>query len=245
MNDTQHIVVVGASSAIAHDTSRLYAKEGARFTLVGRNLQKLESCKKDLIARGAGEVTLLEQDFSKPFESQNLLGQIQKPIHTTLVAHGILGDQEKLLQCSKSRKELFQTNTMSVIEFTSELIEPMKDQGYGNIAIISSVAGDRGRQSNFFYGTSKAALTAFASGLRNYLNPFKVHVMTVNPGFVSTPMTADIEQGPLFASSKVVARDIKRGLEKRRNILYTPGFWRYIMLIIRNIPENIFKRLKL
>jgi len=243
--EKKHVVLVGANSAIAEETARLYARQGASLTLLARNPDKLEACGADLLARGAEDVRICITDFNSPTVEDDLISQIQFPVHVLIVAHGILGDQSKLLKDSHARVELMQTNFLSIVDLLSRLIEPFSQQGFGSIAVISSVAGDRGRQSNFYYGASKAALTAFCSGLRNSLFSKGVHVMTVLPGFVATPMTAHLPQGPLFASPRKIAQEIVHGLNRKRDVLYTPFFWRYIMFIVKMIPEKIFKRLKL
>jgi short-subunit dehydrogenase len=127
----------------------------------------------------------------------------------------------------------------------SILANYFEKRGEGTLAAISSVAGDRGRQSNYVYGTAKAAVNAYLQGLRNRLYSKGVHVLTIKPGFVDTPMTAHLKQGPLFASVDQVARDIVKAIEKKKCIIYTPWFWRWIMLVIRLIPESLFRRLKL
>ena len=111
--------------------------------------------------------------------------------------------------------------------------------------VISSVAGDRGRQSNYVYGSAKAAVTTFLQGLRNRLHPAGVQVLTVKPGFVDTPMTSAFPKGPLWASPEQIARGIHRAIQKRKDVVYLPGFWRLIMRVIREIPEAVFKRLSL
>ena len=127
----------------------------------------------------------------------------------------------------------------------SLLANYFEKRGEGTLAAISSVAGDRGRQSNYVYGTAKAAVNTYLQGLRNRLYSKGVHVLTIKPGFVDTPMTAHLRQGPLFASADRVARDIVKAIEKKKCIIYTPWFWRWIMLLIRLIPEPVFRRLKL
>lgn len=243
--EKKHLVLFGASSAVAMAVARIYAKEGASFTLIGRQHEKLESCQKDLLVRGASQAKICLADFSDPKLDESLIKQIEFPVHILIVAHGVLGEQNQLLSDTASRMRLTQINFISVVEILSRLIEPFSRQGFGTIAVVSSVAGDRGRQSNFYYGASKAALTAFCSGLRSALFKKGVHVMTVLPGFIASPMTAHLPQGPLFVSPQKIAKDIVRGIERRRNVLYTPFFWRYIMLIIKLIPEAIFKRLSL
>ncbi|MFW7378351.1 MAG: SDR family oxidoreductase [Oligoflexus sp.] len=243
--EKKHVVFVGATSAIAIETARIYARQGAKITLVARDAEKLEATGKDLLARGASDIHVCITDFNCQQIDDEVLQQIQFPVDILIVAHGILGDQAKLLKSAEARTELMQTNFLSVMDLLSRLIEPFNQQGSGSIAVISSVAGDRGRQSNFYYGASKAALTAFSSGLRNALFAKGVHVMTVLPGFVATPMTAHLPQGPLFVSPKKIAKDLVHGLQRKKDVLYTPIFWRFIMLAIKSIPEALFKRLQL
>jgi len=137
------------------------------------------------------------------------------------------------------------TNGTSVISLMTLAGEQLAQQGQGAIAVISSVAGDRGRQSNYVYGSAKALVSAFASGLRQRLAKKGVHVITIKPGFVDTPMTAHLKKGALWAKPDQVARDISRAIDKGQSIVYTPGFWRFIMLIIKHIPEFIFVKIAL
>jgi short-subunit dehydrogenase len=129
------------------------------------------------------------------------------------------------------------------------MLTPIADffekQKHGVITVISSVAGDRGRQSNYIYGSAKAGLSVYLDGLRNRLYSAGVAVVTIKPGFVDTPMTAHLKKGFLFASPEKVARDILRAIEKRKCVVYTPWFWRWIMFVIKSIPETIFRKLKL
>ena len=138
-----------------------------------------------------------------------------------------------------------QTNALSVISLLTLLANHFEQQRHGCIAVISSVAGDRGRQSNYVYGTAKGALSIFLQGLRNRLHKSGVQVLTVKPGFVDTPMTASLPKGPLWATPEKVAEDIDKAIENKRNVLYTPSFWFLIMAIIKSVPESIFKRLSL
>ena len=138
------------------------------------------------------------------------------------------------------------TNALSVISLLTLLANHFEEKKSGTIAVITSVAGDRGRQSNYIYGASKAMVSVFLQGLRNRLFHSQVNVLDIKPGFVDTPMTAHIKKGgPLWAKPEAVAKDIVNAIEKKKDLLYTPFFWRYIMLIIRNIPECIFKKGKL
>jgi short-subunit dehydrogenase len=166
-------------------------------------------------------------------------------IDVVLVAHGSLPNQE---QCQRDFREAERgiainfTSPLSFVEATARILE---GQGSGTIAVISSVAGDRGRQSNYLYGAAKGALSIALAGIRNRLSSKGVHVVTIKPGFVDTPMTAHLPKSALFASPKAVATGIVKAIEKRRDVVYLPWFWCFIMLIIKHIPECIFKRMRL
>lgn len=177
-------------------------------------------------------------------------------IDIVLVAHGTLPDQPKAEQSWETALQALAVNQLSAMSFmlaagkaltTTSPVPSLPRRGtiHPVIAVISSVSGDRGRQSNYIYGTAKGALTIFASGLRNSLSGQGVHVLTIKPGFVDTPMTADFKKGLLWAKPATIAQGIVRAIEKKKNVVYLPWFWRYIMLIIRAIPEPIFKKMKL
>jgi short-subunit dehydrogenase len=162
-----------------------------------------------------------------------------------LIAHGTLGDQHKSEQSVSETMHQFQTNCLSVISLLTINAKYFELQRHGCIAVVSSVAGDRGRKSNYVYGTAKAAVNAFLQGLRNRLSSSGVSVVTIKPGYVSTPMTAHMKEGPLTASPQSVGRGIYEAMKQGKDVVYLPWFWRPIMLIIRSIPERIFKRLSL
>jgi decaprenylphospho-beta-D-erythro-pentofuranosid-2-ulose 2-reductase len=166
-------------------------------------------------------------------------------LDTVLIAHGTLSDQERAQTDVNYALSEISTNGTSVIALMSVAGEQLALQGRGAIAVISSVAGDRGRQSNYVYGSAKALVSTFASGLRQRLSKKGVHVITVKPGFVDTPMTAHLKKGALWAKPDQVAKDISQAIDKGRTIVYTPGFWRLIMLIIKHIPEFVFIKLSL
>jgi short-subunit dehydrogenase len=132
-----------------------------------------------------------------------------------------------------------------VIALATVLANRFEAQRSGSIAVISSVAGDRGRQSNYVYGAAKGAVTLLLQGLRNRLSKSGVQVLTIKPGFVDTPMTAEFKKGALWAKPDDIAHGIVSAIDRRRDVVYLPGFWRLIMLIIRHIPEPIFKRMSL
>ena len=161
-----------------------------------------------------------------------------------LVAWGVLPDQAASERSAEIAVASFDTNARSVIALLTDLANRFESQGQGAIAVLSSPAGDRGRASNYVYGAAKAAVTVFASGLRNRLHAKGVRVLTIEPGFVDTPMTASFTKGPLWARPERVAEDIVRALERGFGVVYTPWFWRWIMAIIRHVPERIFVRMK-
>jgi short-subunit dehydrogenase len=162
-----------------------------------------------------------------------------------LIAHGTLGDQRKCeLSVAETLKEL-NTNAISVISLLTISANYFEQQRRGCIAVISSVAGDRGRQSNYVYGTAKGAVNVFLQGLRNRLHKARVSVLTVKPGFVDTPMTATLRKGPLFARPSSVGKGIYLAMLKGRDVVYLPWFWRLIMFVVKSIPERIFKQLSL
>jgi short-subunit dehydrogenase len=161
-----------------------------------------------------------------------------------IIASGILGDTDQLLSDPKACEDLFNVNVQAPIAISNSILPLLLQQKNAVLAIFSSVAGDRGRASNFIYGASKAALTAYASGLRARLSQSGVHVLTIKPGIVATAMTAHLPRGPLTANPEVVARRIVKAIEKRKDTLYAPGFWRWVMCVITHLPEFVFKRLR-
>jgi hypothetical protein len=170
------------------------------------------------------------------------LGQVE----LALVAHGTLPDAERARTDTAYLIQEFRTNAESVIACAAVLAESFRLQGSGVLAVIGSVAGDRGRASNYAYGAAKSAVHAFASGLRAQLFRHGVHVVTIKPGFVATQMTAQLQlPARLTAQPDAVAARIEAAIEHRRNVVYTPGFWWLVMAIIRLLPEALFKRLKL
>ncbi|GAB3378521.1 SDR family oxidoreductase [Azotobacter armeniacus] len=245
----KRVLIIGATSAIAGACARLWAEQGSELFLVARNPEKLEQVATDLSIRGARAVTtyrLEATDFAAhPAMLEHCLVALQQ-IDIALIAHGTLPDQQACEREAGIALQEFANNGTSVIALLTLLANQFETQRCGSLAVISSVAGDRGRPSNYLYGTAKAAVSTFCEGLRARLFKAGVHVMTVKPGFVDTPMTRGLPlPAALLASPEAVARRIVRGIERRAATLYTPGFWAPIMLIIRCIPQPIFKRLSL
>ncbi len=240
------ILIIGATSAIAQAYARLHTND--ELFLVARSAAKLESVANDLKARGAKKIGVAEidaNDFARHGSILDMAVRELGGLDIALIAHGILGDQKTSERDFGAAEKEFSTNFLSVVSMLTPLAAFFEKQGSGVIAVISSVAGDRGRQSNYIYGTAKGALSIYLSGLRNRLCATGVCVLTIKPGFVDTPMTAHLKKGLLFASPEKVASDISQAIDRKKSILYTPRIWRWIMLIIRTIPESIFKKLKL
>jgi len=242
------VLIVGATSAIAEATARLFAAEGDRLCLVGRNVTRLQAIAEDLRVRGAAQVetvALDANDFSLHESVLTQVAQLMGGLDTVLIAHGTLPDQQACQASVEATLEAITTNALSVIALLTLIANRFEQEGSGTIAVISSVAGDRGRQSNYVYGTAKSAVSTFAQGLRNRLSRTGVKVVTIKPGFVDTPMTAAFKKGTLWATPGAVAKRIHRAMAKGEDVVYTPWFWRWIMAIIKAVPESIFKKARL
>jgi decaprenylphospho-beta-D-erythro-pentofuranosid-2-ulose 2-reductase len=242
------ILIVGATSAMAEACARQWAQQGDQLFLAARNAQQLQSIADDLRTKGAAKVGSRVFDANQFDQHAALLQDATQTLgglDTVLIAHGTLTDQDRGQQDVPYALAEISTNGLSVVALLTLVANQLEQQGHGAIAVISSVAGDRGRQSNYVYGSAKAMVSAFLSGLRQRLAKKGVHVITVKPGFVDTPMTAHLPKGPLWAKPEQVAKDIRRAIDKGQRIVYTPGFWRFIMLIIKHIPEFVFVKLKL
>lgn len=242
------MMIVGATSAIAQETARCFATDGASFFLVARSQEKMETLKNDLLVRGADDVhcfVLDLNDFARHQEVVDAAIQAMNGLDSVIIAHGTLTDQRRAEEDFEYALQELNANAISVISLLTIIGNHFEQQRKGSIAVISSVAGDRGRGSNYIYGTAKAAVSTFLQGLRNRMAKAGVNVLTVKPGFVDTPMTADVKKNFLFTSPEKVGSDIYDAMKNRRDILYTPWFWMGIMMIIRNIPERIFKRLNM
>ena len=240
------IAIFGATSAIAGAVGRLFAAEGARLFLVARNDGRLQAVAADLRTRGA-EVHTAVADLADLAGHAALVAQARTAldgIEGALIAHGTLGDQRTSEADPATMLRELTTNFTSPASLLQATTAAM---AHGTVAVIGSVAGDRGRQSNYVYGAAKGGLRVFAQGLRHRLAGGAVRVVLVQPGFVDTPMTAGIAKGgPLWATPERVARDIKRAMDRGGPaILYTPWFWRPIMTVIRAVPDPVFRRTRL
>lgn len=241
----QRILIIGATSAIAEATARRWAMRGAAIHLLARQPARLDIIAADLETRGARvssgvlDVNDHKAQTAALDDAWATLGEID----IVLVAHGTLPDQTACDASLELAMAEFATNGTSTIALCHALAQRLK--GGSTLAVISSVAGDRGRASNYLYGSAKAAVTAYLSGLGQRLAPHGVNVLTIKPGFVDTPMTAAFKKGPLWATPDGIARDIESAVERRLAVAYLPWFWWGIMFIIKMIPEFVFRRIKL
>lgn len=237
------VLIMGARSDIARALARSYAAKGAEVILAGRGDMEIE--RKDLEIRADRPVRAVPFDVTAGDPDQFFadLGEVPG---TVVMVVGLLGDQDQSERDDAAAALVMDTNYAGPARYLLAAARVMQDRKHSCIIGISSVAGDRGRGSNFIYGSAKAGFTAFLSGLRNRFAKTGLHVMTVKPGFVATQMTAHLElPGPLTAQPDDVAQAILKAQEKGRDEIYVLGRWRLIMMIIRAIPERIFKKLSL
>lgn len=248
------LVVIGANSGIAQAVARQFAEAGHDLVLVARSAASLSSAEAAIgaprppIARIACDVSELSQ--VEQAAAQIISGLDEDPY--VLLAVGSVAEQEAAKTDAAAAVRMIDVNFRNLVALITPVAEAMGQRGRGTIIVISSVAGDRGRQSNYVYGAAKAGLTAFAQGLRNRLAPRGVHVLTVKPGYVDTPMLRE-SLGEKFASTPRLligspdkaGRQIYRAAVARRNVVYVSPFWRAIMLAVRLIPEGIFKRMRM
>ena len=240
---TRPIVVVGATSAVAQAAIRLWAGRGATLMLIGRNGAALEPIAADARVRGAGDVTVHAGELTDLAFIEACCTELTPAI--ALVAHGSLTDSSRAEASAAYLDDELRLNFVSTAQWMQRLALACERGGGGTVIALSSVAGDRGRGSNHAYGAAKAGLTAFCSGLRARMAARGVHVLTVKPGFIDSPMTAHItKKGALWATPERIAEGTLNAIDRRRNVVYLPGFWALIMLVIKHVPERVFKRLK-
>ncbi|MGF1497138.1 MAG: SDR family oxidoreductase [Elainellaceae cyanobacterium] len=242
------VLIIGATSAIARSLAHQLARRGAALHLAARDRVEVERIASDIAIRygvptswSAVEATRYD---SHPDFFQQVLERTGR-LDGVVVSLGELGDQSKAQIDVNHAQRIIHSNYTGVVSILTPIANYLEQQGQGFVIGISSVAGDRGRPSNYVYGSAKAALSAFLQGLRGRLAKAGVHVLTVKPGFVDTKMTFGKSGMFLVASPDQVAAQILRALDRGQNIAYAPWFWFAIMAIIRAVPEFIFKRLNL
>jgi decaprenylphospho-beta-D-erythro-pentofuranosid-2-ulose 2-reductase len=241
------IVILGATSAIALEVQRQLARQGCELLLIARSSQRLAEIQADLLIRGAQQVWTYSADLSSIQQHAAIFDFARRTLSgfdTVLLAYGCMHRQKDSETSVDVLLEELRVNFISATAILTLFAADLERRRTGCLAAITSVAGDRGRRSNYVYGSAKGALSLFLQGLRSRLHPAGVRVITIKPGPVQTPMTDYLPNATRFADPEQVARDIVRALERRSpDILYTPRIWRYIMGAVQQIPETIFKRL--
>ena len=241
-----YILIIGAKSDIAKATAREYAKHGYDLYLAARNSDKLEEFANDVIVRTQQIVKIVELDILDYKSHQVFYDQLEEKPLGVISAVGYLGDQDKAQIDFDEAQQIIDTNYTGIVSLFNIIANDFEKRRSGFIVGISSVAGDRGRKSNYIYGSAKAALTTYLSGLRNRLYDTQVQVLTVKPGFVATKMTEEMDlPEKLTAQPEEVAEDIYKAQQKGKNVLYTKWMWKWVMLIIKLIPEFLFKKMSI
>ena len=245
---TMKSVVLGALSDIAEATCRIYAAEGADLVIAGRNVERLSEVAEDLRIRGAGKVVTEALDLASA-NSEALIAKWSKEldgIDVVLLAYGVLGEQKDLEHDLDAAASLFDTNFRSAALWSMAAANYFEAARSGSLIVIGSVAGDRGRQSNYLYGATKGGLGILVQGIAHRLAKSGARAVLIKPGFVDTAMTAHIpNKGALWASPQKVAKLIHKAAPGRKPIVYAPGYWRLIMTIIASVPSVIFHKTKL
>ncbi|WP_024891514.1 SDR family oxidoreductase [Luteimonas huabeiensis] len=241
----QRVLIIGATSAIAEAAARRFAARGAAIHLLGRQHARLQAIADDLGTRGARvSIGILDvNDVDEHGQALDAAWTELGGVDVALIAHGTLPDQDACDASVDLALREFETNGTATIALCAALAQRLR--AGSTLTAISSVAGDRGRASNYLYGSAKAAVSAYLSGLGQRLRPSGINVLTVKPGFVDTPMTASFQKGPLWATPDRVGRGIVRAIDRRKAVVYLPAFWWAIMYVIRAIPEPIFRRIRL
>ncbi len=239
-----HVLIFGATSAIAAEVAKLYAERGDRLLLIGRNREKLDEVARD--CQGHGVVTTRVADFADLGSNEGLVAKAIEElgrVDVALIAHGDLGDQLETEKSFTAAEATLRVNFTSVVSLLIPLANEMERSRGGRIGVITSVAGDRGRPRNYTYGAAKGALNIYLQGLRSRLYGADVSVTTLKLGPVDTPMSRDHEKTALFGKPKGVAKGIVHALDSRTPEAYVPSFWKVIMPVVKSTPEMLFQRL--
>lgn len=241
------VLVVGATSAIAAAAARRFAADGARLVVTGRDVAKLATVAASLRAAGAADVVPWVVDVTTPARDDVVARAVAElgHIEVALLAHGVLPDQAACDADAAALIDAFDVNAVSVMALVVPLAAHMASRGGGTIAVVTSVAGQRGRRENYVYGAAKAALSTYLQGLRSRLHAEGVAVVDIRPGPVRTPMTAHKAGGWWFIDADRAGRLVHGAIRRRRDIAYVPWWWGPVVALVRLVPEGIFKRTNL
>ena len=246
MSTQKRALIFGATSGIGKALIAELARKQYDLILIARDETELMRLSSDLNLRYGIQATHHALDLQKTNNLQNKVHEIlmnSREVDELYFLVGYLGDQKIAEKDSMEAEKIMQINYLRPVQILNSCAEYFENRGNGDIVIVGSVAGDRGRPSNYMYGSAKAGLHSFASGLRARLHKKGINVLTVKPGFVDTAMTWGLPGLALVASSQSVAQKIIRAKDKKKSIVYVPFFWRYIMLVVKMIPDKIFVRL--
>ncbi|GAA3843454.1 SDR family NAD(P)-dependent oxidoreductase [[Pseudomonas] carboxydohydrogena] len=246
MSPSIKVLILGAASGIAEATARLYAKEGAIIGLAGRNSGRLNQIADDLKTRGAGRVEIFEADFltADPASTLAHARETLGGLDHILLAYGVLGDQSGAEQSPEAARSIIDVNFTSAAAWSLAAASLLERQGKGSLVVLGSVAGDRGRRSNYIYGAAKGGLGILLQGISHRFAGKGPRAVIVKPGPTDTAMTkAMTKGGPLWASPDAVAKIVRRAADHGGPVVYAPARWRLIMLIIRAVPSAIFNKI--
>jgi decaprenylphospho-beta-D-erythro-pentofuranosid-2-ulose 2-reductase len=246
MSSGRRILVFGASSAICQEVLKLYAVEGAQFFLVARNEDKLVAIADDLVVRGGTFRGTACYDFNDWQQHEGAVAEgavCLGGIDLAIVAHGSLPDQDECEISSAAVKTCMDDNFTSAAVIIQACAAHFVQQEQGTLAVFSSVAGDRGRKSNYVYGAAKSGIDTLLQGLRGRFSGSGVNIVNIKPGMIESPMTSHMKTGLLWSTPKAVAPSIYKAISRGRAVCYVPGYWRIIMLVIRCLPAGIMARL--
>ncbi len=242
------ILILGATSAIAESCAKIWARKGASLFLVGRNEEKLNKINSDLKLNGSKEIFSYLMNLNTIEEHKKMLDVAQNKLgdlNIILIAYGNLPNQENCEEDVSTTLDEIKTNAISTIALLTEISKILSKKKSGTIAVITSVAGDRGRASNYVYGSAKAMVSTFLSGLRQRLDKSNISVVDIKPGFIDTPMTKNYKKNFLWSSPEKISPKIVKAIDNGESEIYVPSFWKIIMLIIKYIPGFIYKKIRL
>jgi hypothetical protein len=242
------IVIIGATSSIAEHCARIWVKDPIDLVLIGRNQQKLDLIAQDLRVRSPeSNITTKITNFEEPQAIEALISKLnQTAVDIALIAHGSLPEHQECQNDLALCKETLDINGLSPVLFAEAFASEMEKRNKGTLAIIGSVAGDRGRKSNYVYGAAKGLVARYAQGLQHRMAKTNVKVVLIKPGPTDTPMTSSIKaKNGALASVEEVSKSIVQGIHEGRSVFYVPSKWEWIMLIIRFLPASIFNKLEI
>lgn len=244
----KNILIIGANSSIALPCIEIWAKKKYRLCLVGRNEQKLNNLKNELERDYSTNINTIVKDLKCQKSCEELTDEYFKKnnlLDVLFICYGVLGEQKKLIINNDFLSDHLFINSISKIIIINSFVKYFKKQKNGTIAVITSVAGDIGKSSNFVYGSSNAMLTNYLSGLRQNLFSFNIKVVNAKPGLIETPMTSSFKKNLLYSNPKKISSKLVNSIEKKNKDIYLPFFWLYIILAIKLLPKFLFNRLKI